>query len=66
MRKDNSIKYLVQCRFCGTILMKTENIIFNLLVGEIKCPNKKCGKLCKIPDDILINPEQKRRKCLAS
>lgn len=59
-------KYLIQCKFCGTILLKMENPFFNLLVGEIKCPNKNCGKLCKIPSDIIVNPEQRRKKALAT
>lgn len=43
-------KYLIQCRFCGNLLMKTEIVsIFNT---EIKCP--QCKKKLTLPDDVII------------
>ncbi len=49
MRYKNR-KYLVQCKYCGTMLYKTETaLIFNV---ETKCP--QCKKLIVIPADIVI------------
>jgi len=54
-------KYLIQCKYCGAILLKTENPLVGLLTSEIKCPNPKCRKLLKIPEDIITTLEHRKR-----
>ena len=56
------MKYLVQCKFCGSILFKTNDAVAGVLTMEIKCPNIKCKKILKIPEDIIITLERKRGK----
>jgi len=60
MRKNNFTKFLVQCKSCGAILLKTENPIISMLEIEIKCPNHNCKKILKLPDDAIVNPEKKK------
>ena len=43
-------KYLIQCKFCGRLLLKSEaGIFFNT---QIKCP--KCKKILNLPEDAVI------------
>ena len=52
---NNKPKYLIQCRYCGYLLLKTqEGLMFNT---EIKCPN--CKTKIRIPDDIVITVDKK-------
>ena len=55
------MKYLICCKSCGTILLKTKNPILGILPAEIKCSNSNCKKLLKMPEDIIIIPEKKKR-----
>jgi len=55
------MNYIVQCKFCGAILLKTNNPLIGILPGEIKCPNPNCKKLLKMPNDIIINLEKRRK-----
>ena len=51
------MKYIIQHKNCGGILFKTETaILFNT---QIKC--LRCGKIIKIPEDITITLEKKKR-----
>jgi len=49
-------KYLIQCKYCGYLLLKTKIIAF--LQTEIKCP--KCKKMLKLPEDVVITLEKKK------
>jgi len=43
-------KYLIQCKFCGRLLLKSEaGIFFNT---QIKCP--KCKKILNLPEDAVV------------
>lgn len=53
-------KYLIQCKYCGAILLKTKDLLISILESEIKCPNPNCKKLLKIPKDVITNPEGKK------
>jgi len=55
------MKYLIQCKFCGTILLKTKNLMLGILPAEIKCPNPNCKKILKMPIEIIINEERRKR-----
>jgi len=47
---QNKKKYLIQCKFCGHLLLKSEGgIFFNT---QIKCP--KCKKILNLPEDVVI------------
>jgi len=50
-------KYLIQCKSCGALLLKTEMVSF--FNTEIKCP--KCRKILKLPEDIIITKEDKKK-----
>ena len=50
MKESKKVKYLVQCRFCGYLLLKIKTGI--LFDTEIKCPN--CKKIIKMPEDIVM------------
>ena len=50
-------KYLIQCKFCGALLIKTEIVSF--FNTEIKCP--KCREILKLPEDIIITKEEKKK-----
>ena len=45
-------KYIVVCKYCGRILLKTEDTIVKVLVIEIKCP--QCKKILRIDRDTII------------
>jgi len=50
MKNKTSKKYLVQCKYCGHLLSKSETgIFFNT---EIKCSN--CKKIINIPEEVVI------------
>ncbi len=55
-------KYIIFCRHCGAVLMKTENNIISVLLIEIKCPNKKCKRLLRFPEDVLIELKEKNER----
>ena len=43
-------KYLIQCKLCGQLLLKSKTgILFNT---QIKCP--KCKKILNLPEDVVI------------
>jgi len=43
-------KYLIQCKFCGKLLLKSETgILFNT---QTKCP--KCKKILNLPEDVVV------------
>jgi len=43
-------KYLIQCKFCGSPLFKSDTgILFNT---QIKCP--KCKKILNLPEDVVV------------
>lgn len=45
-------KYLVQCKYCGYILFKSETgILFNT---QIKCSQCKCKKILNLPEDVIL------------
>lgn len=50
------LKYIVVCKFCGTILLKTEDSIIGVLKITIKCPN--CKKILEMPNDVIIKGEK--------
>ncbi len=58
------MKYLVQCKFCGSILLKTNDVVVGVLAIEIKCPNPNCKKILKIPGDVIVNLEKEKRRGL--
>ena len=45
-------KYIIICKKCGRILMKTKEPIVSALDIEIKCP--QCGELLCLPMDIKV------------
>ena len=51
------MRFLIQCKFCGALLIKTEIVSF--FNTEIKCP--KCGKILKPPEDIIITKEEEKK-----
>ena len=57
-------KYLIMCKYCGVILLKTENPIISVFKIEIKCPNPNCKRILRLPMDAIINLEKKRRRGL--
>ena len=59
MNQDKK-KYLIQCKFCGQLLLKSEaGIFFNT---QIKCP--KCKKILNLPEDVVITLDKGFRKKL--
>ena len=52
------MRFLIQCKFCGALLIKTEMVSF--FNTEIKC--SKCGKILKLPEEIIITKEDKKKK----
>ncbi len=58
----NSQKYLIQCKYCGTILFKAENPAISVFAVEIKCPNSYCKKILKLPRDIQITLDKTKKK----
>lgn len=55
------MKYILICKFCGTILMKTNEPVLATLQIEIKCPNINCKKLLKMPEDALVKTEKEKK-----
>lgn len=55
------MKYILICKFCGTILMKTDEPVLATLQIEIKCPNINCKKIIKIPEEVLVKVEGKQK-----
>lgn len=51
-------KYLVQCKYCGHLLFKTE--IISIFQTEIRCPG--CGKIVILPDNVIITLDKKKKK----
>ena len=47
---ENKKKYLIQCKFCGYLLLKSEAGIF--FDTQIKCP--KCKKILNLPEDVVV------------
>ena len=54
-------KYLVQCKYCGRILLKARHTVITVLEIEIKCPNPKCKILLKMPDGVVITRLKEKR-----
>ena len=54
------MRYIVQCRFCGSILFKTNDIVAGVMAIEIKCP--QCKKIIKIPENIVITVDKRKKK----
>lgn len=50
------MKYIIICKKCGRILMKTEESIVFLLKLEIQCP--QCEKILFFPQDIKVYVEK--------
>ena len=48
-------KYLVYCKHCGNLLLKTRDPFIRIFTAEIKCP--ACKKLLNLPEDseIVLN-----------
>lgn len=55
-------KYLIMCKYCGVILLKTENPVISVFEIEIKCPNPNCKRILRLPMDAIINLEKKKKK----
>lgn len=55
-------KYLIQCRCCGTILLKVENPTVSMFDIEIKCPNLNCKKMLKLPGDAIVTLDQTKKR----
>ena len=55
-------KYLVQCKYCGAMLLKSKNPTISVFEIEIKCSNPNCKRMLKLPEDIIINLEKKKRR----
>lgn len=49
------MKFLICCKKCGNILMKSTEIVLAVLRIKIKCPN--CKKVLNLPEDALIHKE---------
>lgn len=49
-------RYLINCKYCGALLLKTTQPLVALLETEIKCYN--CKKIVKIPEEIITIPEK--------
>lgn len=46
-------KYIVVCKHCGKILLKTKNPFVKFLVTEIKCP--QCNKILKLEGEMVVH-----------
>lgn len=53
------MRYIIQCKYCGALLLKTKDSFLITLQIEIKCPN--CKKILKLPNDVVINLDRKKR-----
>ena len=50
MKNNQPKKYLIQCKYCGRMLSKSETgVFFNT---EVKCPD--CKRIINIPEDVVI------------
>ena len=51
-------KYLIQCKFCGSPLFKSDTgILFNT---QIKC--SYCEKIIHIPEEVVLTLDKKKSK----
>lgn len=54
------MKYILICKFCGTILMKSDEPVLATLRIEIKCPNINCKKIIHLPEEGLVESEKEK------
>ncbi len=54
------MKYLINCKFCGALLLKTSQPLLAVLEAEIKCQN--CKKVIYLPSEVNVVPETKKEE----
>lgn len=54
------MKYLINCKYCGALLLKTSQPLVAVLESEIKCQN--CKRVMHIPEEITVVPEAEKKE----
>jgi phage FluMu protein Com len=55
-------KFLINCKYCGALLLKTSQPLVAILESEIKCPNPKCGRIVQLPGEVNVILEGPKEK----
>lgn len=52
------MKYLINCKFCGVLLMKTTQPLVAVLESEIKCLG--CKRIVRLPEEVNVVVEKQK------